>query len=546
MKQIQYIFLLVIVFFLFHSCSVNTDDSKELLNKAESYITNKPDSALFYIGSIISPQLLSDNDYAKYAVLLVRTHNHNNLPTLNDTIINFAINYYKKDNDEVNLARTYLQAGRVYEDRKMYDDAKKLYLDAIELSKKHNMTGLFAMTMLEIADLSFWINDYKESLNWFSRSIDYYPHISEKQVIQKKIADCHSMLGQLDTADSIYNDIEKTFKLENNNQLADIYKSKALILFKKGKYNSANNLLDKAIILSDNKKLLSVFYLLKSEINEHQKEFNNANKNLQKAINLAAEVKRLDIIDRINRSQAKDKEYLKVPDDICWYVNIGGEYNKSRYTTITALRGIYNAHKAQIQTQALALENQRYTIIIITILLCFTIIVFLSIWYRKYMVEKHQLKIENMNEQFEKKEDSLNERINYFQDSLSDKLLLYRRLVVMSLFKNKKSSQLLIDINRIVYNKKGDSIFDWDILIDLLNIVYDNFQIKLSGQYGQILSPKEIEVILLQKARFEINEICEILELTPTTIYHRNSDIRKKLDLKPAQNIIDFLDQNIK
>jgi DNA-binding CsgD family transcriptional regulator len=67
----------------------------------------------------------------------------------------------------------------------------------------------------------------------------------------------------------------------------------------------------------------------------------------------------------------------------------------------------------------------------------------------------------------------------------------------------------------------------------------------LSEKYTHILSDKEIEFLLLKKAGFETKEICDILDLTPTTIYHRGTDIRKKINLEPTQDILDYLSREL-
>jgi tetratricopeptide (TPR) repeat protein len=172
MKKRIYLSLPFIFILLLPSCIRNTDDSEELLYKAERCIIDKPDSALFYIGSIIAPQLLDGGDYAKYAVLLVQARTQNNLPSSNDTIIYDAIRYYKKNNDGLNLAKAYLQAGRVAEDRKEYDEAKKYYYETIDLAKKDNLTEIITISMLETASLSFWVGDYADALAWLNRSLD--------------------------------------------------------------------------------------------------------------------------------------------------------------------------------------------------------------------------------------------------------------------------------------------------------------------------------------------------------------------------------------
>lgn len=536
----------IVIFIIFQSCATYSNDSKELLLKAENCIVSYPDSALFYLGSILTPKMLDQDDYAKYAVLLVRVHSKANLSLLNDTIIYEAIDYYLKTNDDLNLSRAYLQAGRVEEERKDYIKARAFYLDAMKLAMKIGRNKLVAVCAIETAELSILIDNYSDALKWLNISIDYYIDNSEKQIILKKIADCYVLQNKPNDALKIYSELEVSLNNKCQNLLSDIYKNKSLLLYKNGNYQDANTCINRAIIFCDDDELFPIIYSLKADIFAKLNKPDSVYYCKQKAIDYAFISNRIDIIYTINNNSLnRDKIYLKAHDDFYWNIASESISNKSRYRTISALTNIFNQSKIQNQTQALLIRNQQYVIVIITTLLCLILISIIYAYSKKKMVKKHLLNIKINNDNFTSKEIELNEIIYHYQLSLEDKLLLYRRLVMLSLSENRKNDQILRFFNQIMYNKNELFHFNWDNLIELINIIYNDFQIKLIKKYSILLSEKEIEVILFQKAGFEVNEICEILQLSSTTIYHRNSDIRKKLNLGPAENFIEYLNKEL-
>ena len=69
---------------------------------------------------------------------------------------------------------------------------------------------------------------------------------------------------------------------------------------------------------------------------------------------------------------------------------------------------------------------------------------------------------------------------------------------------------------------------------------------KLHFKYGDILTPKEEQIIVLMLAGFSTKEISVITGQTTSTIYVRKTSIRKKLGVPEKEDIVEFLRKNIK
>lgn len=102
---------LTIICCLLFIIGCQSDAKNELPDKLlmERLLKEKPDSLSLLLEDM-DPLLLSDADKADYAVWLIQAHNKQRRSLINDTLIHFAVDYYKKI-DSPDLLKTYLLAG---------------------------------------------------------------------------------------------------------------------------------------------------------------------------------------------------------------------------------------------------------------------------------------------------------------------------------------------------------------------------------------------------------------------------------------------------
>jgi DNA-binding CsgD family transcriptional regulator len=84
---------------------------------------------------------------------------------------------------------------------------------------------------------------------------------------------------------------------------------------------------------------------------------------------------------------------------------------------------------------------------------------------------------------------------------------------------------------------------DWENLFELIDNLYSGFYSKLHRKYGELLTQKEEQIIVLMLAGFSTKEISVITGQTTATIYVRKSSIRKKLGVPEKEDIVVFLKQ---
>ena len=115
----------------FSSCSSSVKNP--LLLCADSLMEARPDSALFILESISSPQKLPRADRALYALLFTQAKYKNYIPLENDSLIKTAVEYYGERKKSLYAAKAHYYWGATYRDMGYTSFAVEEYLTAIRL-----------------------------------------------------------------------------------------------------------------------------------------------------------------------------------------------------------------------------------------------------------------------------------------------------------------------------------------------------------------------------------------------------------------------------
>lgn len=103
-----------------------------------------------------------------------------------------------------------------------------------------------------------------------------------------------------------------------------------------------------------------------------------------------------------------------------------------------------------------------------------------------------------------------------------------------------QNREMLRKISSIDGETNGELV-DWKKVFEMIDNLYSGFYSKLHQQFGNLLSPKEEQIIVLMVAGFSTKEISVITGQTTSTIYVRKSSIRKKLGVPEKEDIVEFL-----
>ncbi len=139
----SYILLFIALLFLpaFISCrpSVHSVMPDETL--MERLLKENPDSLAILLEDEMIPSTLSDADKADYAWWLIQTHKKQKRSMVNDTLIHFTVEYYKKNNSP-RLAKAYrLAAEQVNWSGNDYIETEKLLIEALREAENQKDTA---------------------------------------------------------------------------------------------------------------------------------------------------------------------------------------------------------------------------------------------------------------------------------------------------------------------------------------------------------------------------------------------------------------------
>ncbi|MFT3751501.1 MAG: hypothetical protein QM800_00980 [Paludibacter sp.] len=125
----------------------------------------RPDSALHILEKINHADYKLPSYRALYGLLYFEALDKEDKPLEPYSLIDFSINHYLSKNEELNLAKGYFFKARIYKKRQRFEDAVKLYLNALDLLKSTNNYNLLGHIYSDMSDICALQMDYRNSLS---------------------------------------------------------------------------------------------------------------------------------------------------------------------------------------------------------------------------------------------------------------------------------------------------------------------------------------------------------------------------------------------
>lgn len=202
----KFIALIISVFVLFISC--DNRQTKSLLQDVETYIQERPDSALRVLRKVDSLTLNTKSLQARYSVLFAMALDKNYIDTTALSILEPTVAYYEKFGSPKDKMLSYYYLGRIYSNRKDYPNAVIYYLQALRESSAddHYHKGLAYEALANAYSASF---NNEEELRNAILAHDCFDKIRDKNLAlsRYKIAQAYHNNEQFDLADSLYSSV---------------------------------------------------------------------------------------------------------------------------------------------------------------------------------------------------------------------------------------------------------------------------------------------------------------------------------------------------
>ena len=230
------------------------------------------------------------------------------------------------------------------------------------------------------------------------------------------------------------------------------------------------------------------------------------------------------------------------------HVNSLNNRQQERYNRARASQWESERSALQQQSRALALkaESEHKTVVILVVALVAVMILACALWiirHRRQRERENEERAEALQKMIDelKATPSLEQTESHTPAALRRAMLQQLGIIRMvAETPTEQNREMLRKISSIESDTEGELV-NWDNVYELINTLYSGFYDKLHSDWGETLTPKEEQIIVLLVAGFSTKEISVITSQTTSTIYVRKSSIRKKLGVPEKEDIVTFL-----
>ncbi len=550
MRNVFYIVFAVIAVWV-ASCSDSVSRYNEDLNVAEKLLHSNTDSAMAILDGIDPSNLKIDSLRAKYYYLHAFGHMRQNRSMIGDSLLAFAHNYYS-GKDIVRDIRT----GTAYAWYKFWvgdTPGAIAMLDSI-VGLSNVPDSLLAPTLRVRVLLG--ASEYQgETLIPFAKRLVTVESDTLRQIEAKyMLLSAYEYAEKLDSALLL---TEELIEYARSNRWGDkqfIFEwEQAQILGEMGRTEQSNEVVEGMFKKSSPDNGAADYLHIQLAMNAlNSGNLKLATKELAVADSFAVEFRKEDYsyyrsYSNLLRTMIDFKQNGKMK-----LGHVTGLTNRQqeRYNRAKASQWESERSALQQQSRALALkaESQHKTVVILVIALFAFLIMVCAGW----IIRQRRLRERENEERAEALQKMVDELKSAPAPTQADvhtpealRRAMLQQLGIIKMVAETPTEQnreMLRKISSIESDTDGELV-NWNNVFDLINTLYSGFYDKLQASYGEVLSPKEKQIIVLMVAGFSTKEISVITGQTTSTIYVRKTSIRKKLGVPEKEDIVTFLRQ---
>mgnify|MGYP001075149557 FL=1 len=540
---------MAVVVFGIVSCSKSMSQYNEEIDRAEKLMQSSVDSALSVLDAIEPSELKIDSLRAKYHFLKGYAHLAGNRSMIGDSLVRYAYDYYRgkdivrdirssivfawykfwsgdtpgslamldslsgltrvPDSIMVQTLRVRALLGASeYQGRQLIPFAKKLYeLETDSVRKVEARSMLLAAyeyagetdSALFIADE---LIDYARNNNWGDKQFLFELERAQLLAENGRNADSDELVGEIFR------------KAGYDNGAADLlYFQYAINALNSGDVGRAS----RNLVLAD-----SVAGKLRSEDDAYYRSYSN----LLHAIIDFKQTGRIKLM-HINGLNNRQNE----------------RFNRIKASRWEAERGALHQQNVAL---ALKADNEHKTVIILIISIVTLIIAAGALWIiriRRLRERENEERIEALQKMVDEYKAAPVAQDSEIRNSVALRSTMLKQIGIIKMVAETPTEQNCEMLRKIssIDGKTDGGLVDWGNVFEIIDNLYSGFYTKLHGAYGDILSLKEEQIIVLMVAGFSTKEISVITGQTTSTIYVRKSSIRKKLGVPEKEDIVRFL-----
>lgn len=540
------VIILILSAFILSGCAARSVDKK--LYDIESYIMERPDSALTILDTMDRRILKSERQRAHHALLHAMALDKNYIDVSDDSIARTAVEYYSKRGPEKYEARSLYYLGLAYYYQEKYDKAILEFTKAEEIAKKSDSLYWGFIKMGQADSYAKTHNDIEE-LRSIEDAYDICMNLKETYYINAsklRLAQALINLDNYKKADSLLLELIET----ENNDIRIRLSAMVTYAFRNTLYDDANH--QKAINIYDTiiKEYNGLFMKNKDywawaySLNQIDKknESRTLISELIKNDTSATASYWLYLIAKSNKSDKEALKHLEEYDD----KNTHAISSALRQSLATTQRNYY---ESQYELTKLKIKNRTQNLVIIifiTLCIIITFTWFVTIRIRLYNKEKedHLKYAEEIKRQLEdaRKEDYPELKRKY--------VALYKSKfeVIGALYEQYSMSFEKKNAEKAVYEKVAELMKDFKEDFDdnknlenILNDGLDNIMTKLRSEMPK-LKEMDYSVFCLIAIGFDVTTISYLLNVTMNTVYIRKSRMKQSIDAENPPHKTQFME----
>lgn len=568
------LFILYLISLLLFSSCHSDEHNIILLKQAEHCMEVQPDSALYLLRQIISPAKMRNEMYADYALLMTQAMDKNNLPLVSDSLLSFAVDYYRTKEDSYRKAQVLFYLGKIHYENNEYEEASRLYLQALNMAEYYNLPKLCGLINSYLRAINMQQDIYDEALAYGKRSITFFRKANDSVSILtewKGQAQIFLLTEQLDSAGYYY---EKVYQTSGNiHQKMHTLSEWSLVFMLQDNYSQALNMLLRVEqwLQSENVDIEECAYtdLALGDVYLKMKNYPMAKLYMERGVRNGKLVTKVSALSSLYLLAKEQKLYK----DAIYYNDLYEQYNDSLEqqefrNTLMELQQKYQNEKLQVLYYKKKTEYQFTVILLVASLVCCLIIVgSFYYFYKQYRKRKERQLIKSVqqyrtyyqlfaesdkrlkqaefqlqlykehSDDYEKQK----EQIEKERQARQDMEIQMNRLKVICQIEEIPDSSLHTDLKAVMFYRKlrqdlqsaaSYTSKEWEFIFHFTDMVSSSFHLRFSRDFP-FLHWKDLRLCCLIRLGFSNDEIAEIL-----------GNIQKKSVMRSKSRLRDFIKLN--
>lgn len=360
MKKLLPAFLFFISFtILLGACRRGSHAVSSILLLADSLMQSHPDSSLQLLEAIPAPQKMGKTDRAWYALLLTQAKYKNYVSLENDSLIQVAVDYFEKNSDREQLAKSYFYSGCVHREQEDISTAINLYLKSLRTMPQGGDSVFLSMVYGHLGDCygEQYLNSAAIDAHKNAYALCGTAHIDRALYVLLKIGDNYLIKDDSDSAFIYYQQAKLLAdSLQTSAFKPLVYKNIAALYNERGEYEEANSYISEAMRDIEVEESLYSIYFLKGDIMNHLNKKDSALYywNLAKySFDIETKASAFDRLFELNKEQSRWREAALCADSFIVYFD---SIQASAYRA--EIGDLMDNHQLEIHKYALLKEHQ--------------------------------------------------------------------------------------------------------------------------------------------------------------------------------------------